>query len=186
MGIQPAESRTFFGGRTTEISFLPEKQTPILETDGEVSVGRAAPDTISYGQNIRSRPACRRVPPHSAGRRLPYDARLYKPSRHQPLQRQSGFIPTGPAGSGFVPGDPPQQNAYGAGDCNRGVVGAAIHLEGKRHDFITLEDARPNTVFARDIFPGSTFGLIQLSHVGIVLAPRTDLSRFATATVRRF
>ena len=54
VGIQPAESRTFFGGRTTEISFLPEKQTPILETDGEVSVpGRgAAPDTISYGQNI--------------------------------------------------------------------------------------------------------------------------------------
>ncbi len=47
-------------------------------------------------------------------------------------------------------------------------MGAAIHLEDKRHDSITFEGARPNTAYTRDIFPGSTFGLIQLSHVGIV------------------
>ena len=36
---------------TTEITFLPEKRGPILATDGEVSMGRAAPDLISYGQD---------------------------------------------------------------------------------------------------------------------------------------
>jgi hypothetical protein len=61
-----------------------------------------------------------------------------------------------------------QQNAYGVGDYNRNVVGAAIHFEDKNHNSLTLEGARPNTAFARDVFAGSTFGLIQLSHVGIV------------------
>jgi uncharacterized repeat protein (TIGR01451 family) len=211
---------------TTEITFLPEKRGPILATDGEVSVGRAAPDLISYGQDkevVRHGEAFLRTPlgddflltlaytshltindsngnpglfqldplnrvyPIFGDSSTQYqmaqsNSHVYGRLDHQLSYLLFGDIRMGanPAGSGpfstaegFVsqPGDAPS-NLSGAGDYNRNVVGAAIHLEDKRHNSLTLEGARPNTAFARDIFPGSTFGLIQLSHVGIV--PGTD------------
>jgi hypothetical protein len=218
----------------TEIVFLPEKRTPILVADGEVSVGRAAPDVLSYGQNrdvVRHADAFLRTPLGSdylmtlaytshltingsngnAGlfQLDPLD-RVYQvfgdsSTQYQMAQSNShvygrldhklsyllfGDIRMGdisgsgisdnngptPASQGFVSDSGfPQQNAYGAGGYNRNVVGAAVHLEDKHHDSLTLQGARPNTAYARDVFSGSTFGLIQLSHVGIVPGSETGV-----------
>ena len=67
----------------------------------------------------------------------------------------------------------PRQSIYGIGDYNRNLTGALIHIENKGHDSVTVEGARPNTAFARDVFPGSTFGLIQLSHTDILPGSET-------------
>ena len=43
-----------------------------------------------------------------------------------------------------------------------------MHLENARGDSITLTGARPDTAFARDVFPGGSFGFLQLSQLGIL------------------
>ena len=207
---------------TTEIWFTPEKRSPILSSDGEVSVGKAAPDRISYGQTdtvARHADAFLRTPlgpeflmtmgytSHltingsngNAGLfQLDPLNRVYQvfgdsSTQYQAAQSNShvygrlehgqsylmfGDIRMGGALKSAAPTPSSQSfsqdsvstspEGYGVGVYNRSLVGASLHLEDPNNDSVTLEGARPNTAFARDVFSGSTFGLIQLSHTALV------------------
>jgi len=50
----------------------------------------------------------------------------------------------------------------------RKLTGVKAHLENSRGDFVTITGARPDTAFARDVFPAGTFGIIQLSNAEIL------------------
>ena len=50
----------------------------------------------------------------------------------------------------------------------RKLTGVQAHLENSQGDFITVTGARPDTAFARDVFPGGTLGIIQLSSAEIL------------------
>ncbi len=50
----------------------------------------------------------------------------------------------------------------------RKLTGVQAHLENSQGDFITVTGARPDTSFARDVFPGGTLGIIQLSNAEIL------------------
>jgi uncharacterized repeat protein (TIGR01451 family) len=65
---------------------------------------------------------------------------------------------------GDLRGDRAKEKQPGLTDYSRSLTGIQLHLENSRRDEVTLEAARPNTAFARDVFPGSAFGLLQLSH----------------------
>lgn len=47
---------------------------------------------------------------------------------------------------------------------NRKLTGVKVHLENSRGDFVTITGARPDTAFARDVFPAGALGIIQLSN----------------------
>ncbi|HEY3025196.1 MAG TPA: hypothetical protein VGJ55_03495 [Pyrinomonadaceae bacterium] len=46
----------------------------------------------------------------------------------------------------------------------RKLTGVKVHLENSQGDFVTVTGARPDTAFARDVFPADGFGLLRLSH----------------------
>jgi uncharacterized repeat protein (TIGR01451 family) len=46
----------------------------------------------------------------------------------------------------------------------RKLTGVKVHVENANGDFITVTGARPDTAFARDVFPASRLGLLRLSH----------------------
>ena len=69
---------------------------------------------------------------------------------------------------GDIRGDQAQQQRYGVSDFTRNLTGVQIHLEDRNKNSLTLQGARPNTGYSRDVFPGSTFGLIQLSHPDVL------------------
>ncbi|MDQ6651480.1 MAG: hypothetical protein M3Y84_01920, partial [Acidobacteriota bacterium] len=46
----------------------------------------------------------------------------------------------------------------------RKLTGVKVHLEDSQGDFVTVTGARPDTAFARDVFPADGFGLLRLSH----------------------
>src|SRR5713226_4326796 len=50
----------------------------------------------------------------------------------------------------------------------RKLTGVKAHLENSRGDFVTLTGARPDTAFARDVFPAGSLGIIQLSNAEIL------------------
>ena len=50
----------------------------------------------------------------------------------------------------------------------RKLTGIKAHLENSRGDFVTVTGARPDTAFARDVFPAGTFGIMQLSNTEIL------------------
>src|SRR6185295_15932749 len=52
---------------------------------------------------------------------------------------------------------------------SRKLTGVKVHLEDEGGSFITLTGARPGTAFARDVIPGGSLSLVQLSY-GEVLA----------------
>jgi len=56
---------------------------------------------------------------------------------------------------------------------SRNLTGVKLHLENARGDAITISGARPDTAFARDVFPGSSFGFLQLSQLGILPGSET-------------
>jgi len=207
---------------STDIWYTPEKRSPILVADGEITVGRAAPEVPILGQggevtrradvflrtplandylmtlgytshlNINDsngNPGLFQTDPLNRVYQVygdsstQYQAAQSNAHAYGRIEHDQSYIMFGdlrmsdapvsgaptPASQAFNPQPgTPSTIAYGVGDYNRNVVGAAIHLEDKRHDFITLEGARPNTGFSRDVFPGSTFGLIQLSHIDIL------------------
>lgn len=51
---------------------------------------------------------------------------------------------------------------------SRNLTGIKLHLENGRGDGITVTGARPDTAFARDVFPGGSFGFLQLSQIGVL------------------
>ena len=52
---------------------------------------------------------------------------------------------------------------------SRKLTGVKLHLEDQAGSFITLTGARPGTAFARDVIPGGSLSLVQLSY-GEILA----------------
>lgn len=50
----------------------------------------------------------------------------------------------------------------------RKLTGVKAHLENSRGDFVTITGARPDTAFARDVFPAGTLGIMQLSNAEIL------------------
>jgi hypothetical protein len=51
---------------------------------------------------------------------------------------------------------------------SRNLTGVKLHLENRQGDSVTVTGARPDTAFARDVFPGGHFGFLQLSQLGIL------------------
>jgi hypothetical protein len=64
----------------------------------------------------------------------------------------------------------PQLTGY-----NRRLTGVKVHLETDGGSSLTLTGARPDTAFARDVFPGSTLGLIRLSRTDVLQGTETVL-----------
>lgn len=62
----------------------------------------------------------------------------------------------------------PQLTGY-----NRRLTGVKVHLENAGGSSLTMSGARPDTAFARDVFPGGTFGLYQLSHTDLLQGTET-------------
>jgi trimeric autotransporter adhesin len=62
----------------------------------------------------------------------------------------------------------PQLTGY-----NRRLTGVKVHLETEGGSSLTLSGARPDTSFARDVFPGSSLGLIRLSHTDVLQGTET-------------
>jgi uncharacterized repeat protein (TIGR01451 family) len=50
----------------------------------------------------------------------------------------------------------------------RKLTGVKVHLENSSGDFITVTGARPDTAFARDVFPASRLGLVSLTHADVL------------------
>lgn len=50
----------------------------------------------------------------------------------------------------------------------RKLTGVKAHLENSRGDFVAIGGARPDTAFARDVFPAGSLSLIQLSNFDIL------------------
>jgi uncharacterized repeat protein (TIGR01451 family) len=55
----------------------------------------------------------------------------------------------------------------------RKLTGVKVHLENSGGDYITLTGARPDTAFARDVFPAGSLSLMQLSHADILPGSET-------------
>ncbi|HEY0659146.1 MAG TPA: hypothetical protein VGD05_11765, partial [Pyrinomonadaceae bacterium] len=60
-----------------------------------------------------------------------------------------------------------QQNLQLAGYSRR-LTGVKLHLENAAGDFVSLTGARPDTAFARDVFPGGGLSVVRLSHADIL------------------
>lgn len=56
---------------------------------------------------------------------------------------------------------------------SRKLTGVKVHLENSNGDFVSVTGARPDTSFARDVFPASRIGLINLSHADVLQGSET-------------
>jgi hypothetical protein len=68
-----------------------------------------------------------------------------------------------------ISGDP--QNAVA--EFARNITGVKAHVEKDSNTFISVMAARPNTAFGRDVVPGSSLGLIQLTHGNLLAGSET-------------
>ncbi|HEV2765120.1 MAG TPA: SdrD B-like domain-containing protein, partial [Pyrinomonadaceae bacterium] len=50
----------------------------------------------------------------------------------------------------------------------RKLTGVKVHLENESGDFVSLTGARPDTSYARDVFPGGGLSLVSLSHADVL------------------
>ncbi|MCM3900594.1 MAG: hypothetical protein ND866_02705, partial [Pyrinomonadaceae bacterium] len=55
----------------------------------------------------------------------------------------------------------------------RKLTGVKVHLENSEGDFVSVTGARPDTAFARDVFPAGGLGLLRLSHGEILIGSET-------------
>jgi uncharacterized repeat protein (TIGR01451 family) len=60
-------------------------------------------------------------------------------------------------------------NEAGFASYARKLTGVKFHIENEAGDFLSLTGARPDTSFARDVIPGNTLSLVQLSHTDLLL-----------------
>lgn len=51
---------------------------------------------------------------------------------------------------------------------SRRLTGVKLHLEDSRGNFVSITGARPDTAFARDVFPGGGLSVVNLSHGNIL------------------
>jgi len=56
---------------------------------------------------------------------------------------------------------------------SRKLTGVKVHLENSNGDFISLTGARPDTAFARDVFPAGALSIVRLSHSEILPGSET-------------
>jgi hypothetical protein len=61
----------------------------------------------------------------------------------------------------------------GLASYTRRLTGVKVHAENSKGDFISLTGARPDTSFARDVFPGGALGFARLSHPEILPGSET-------------
>ena len=52
----------------------------------------------------------------------------------------------------------------GLASYTRRLTGVKVHLENSKGDYVSVTGARPDTAFARDVFPGGALGITRLSH----------------------
>ncbi|HEX8143455.1 MAG TPA: SdrD B-like domain-containing protein [Pyrinomonadaceae bacterium] len=55
----------------------------------------------------------------------------------------------------------------------RKLTGVKVHAENSRGDYVTVTGARPDTAFARDVFPGGALGIMRLTHPEILPGSET-------------
>jgi uncharacterized repeat protein (TIGR01451 family) len=74
----------------------------------------------------------------------------------------------------FLFGDFESENRHsGLASYTRKLTGVKVHLENSKGDYISLTGARPDTAFARDVFPGGALGFARLSHAEILPGSET-------------
>ncbi|HEX7317414.1 MAG TPA: SdrD B-like domain-containing protein [Pyrinomonadaceae bacterium] len=74
----------------------------------------------------------------------------------------------------FLFGDFESENRHaGLASYTRKLTGVKVHLENAKGDYISLTGARPDTAFARDVFPGGALGFARLSHADILPGSET-------------
>nr|MDQ2712644.1 hypothetical protein [Acidobacteriota bacterium] len=65
----------------------------------------------------------------------------------------------------------------------RSITGVKLHLEDHTGSSLSLTGARPDTAYARDIFPGNTLGLITLSYQNVLPGSEVITLERATAAI---
>jgi uncharacterized repeat protein (TIGR01451 family) len=74
----------------------------------------------------------------------------------------------------FLFGDFETENRNaGLASYTRKLTGVKLHLENAKGDYISLTGARPDTGFARDVFPGGALGFARLSHAEVLPGSET-------------
>jgi uncharacterized repeat protein (TIGR01451 family) len=74
----------------------------------------------------------------------------------------------------FLFGDMETENRNaGLAAYTRKLTGVKLHLENAHGDYISVTGARPDTAFARDVFPGGALAFAHLSHVEILPGSET-------------
>jgi uncharacterized repeat protein (TIGR01451 family) len=74
----------------------------------------------------------------------------------------------------FLFGDMETENSQnGLASYTRRLTGVKVHVENSKGDYISLTGARPDTAFARDVFPGGALGFARLSHPEILPGSET-------------
>ncbi|HEX8503346.1 MAG TPA: hypothetical protein VF659_22370 [Pyrinomonadaceae bacterium] len=74
----------------------------------------------------------------------------------------------------FLFGDFETENrASGLASYTRKLTGVKLHLENSKGDYVSVTGARPDTSFARDVFPGGALGFARLSHGEILPGSET-------------
>jgi uncharacterized repeat protein (TIGR01451 family) len=69
----------------------------------------------------------------------------------------------------FLFGDFEAENAEGGlASYTRRLTGVKAHVENSRGDYVSVTGARPDTSFARDVFPGGTFTFARLSNADVL------------------
>jgi uncharacterized repeat protein (TIGR01451 family) len=65
----------------------------------------------------------------------------------------------------FMFGDFDTENREaGLASYTRRLTGAKLHLENSKGDYVSVTGARPDTAYARDVFPGGSLAFVRLSH----------------------
>ena len=74
----------------------------------------------------------------------------------------------------FLFGDMESENSpNGLASYSRRLTGVKLHVENSKGDYVSLTGARPDTAFARDVFPGGALGFAHLSHPEILPGSET-------------
>ncbi|HEX8720491.1 MAG TPA: SdrD B-like domain-containing protein [Pyrinomonadaceae bacterium] len=74
----------------------------------------------------------------------------------------------------FLFGDFETENrASGLASYTRRLTGVKAHLENSKGDYVSVTGARPDTAFARDVFPGGALGFSRLSHAEVLPGSET-------------
>ena len=69
---------------------------------------------------------------------------------------------------GDLSGNLQRQQTDSLTNFDRSITGLKVHLEDRRGNSLSVTGARPETAYARDVFPGNALGLIALSHQAVL------------------